>query len=238
MTTQLNLLNQVALNFDDVKVFDNFTLKVPKGQITTVVGPSGCGKSSMLNLLAGLLQGSSGSVQTENEKVGYIFQEDRLLPWETVYENVKLVSPHEDKEEIMAILKALELADVADKFPDQLSGGMRQRCAIARGFYYKASLLLMDEPFKSLDYDLKLNLVAYLGKLWEKTGNTIVFVTHDIDEALLLGHQIIVLAARPKGIQSIYTRRSPINDRTISDERHIELHRQIVKHLATKEGIG
>lgn len=233
MKKNLTLLEQVTLSFEDVQVYKNLTLTVPQGAITTIVGPSGCGKSSMLNLLAGLILPDKGRVCTAGETVGYVFQEDRLLPWATVYDNVKLVRPGEDREAIMAILAALELSAFGDKFPGQLSGGMRQRCAIARGFYYDASLLLMDEPFKSLDYDLRLNLMGYLGRLWEKTGNTILFVTHDIDEALLLGHEILVMGKEAEGIVATFKRSSPLEARRITDEAHDRLRRKIIGHLTT-----
>lgn len=227
------LLDQVSLSFEEVQVYNNLTLTVPQGAITTIVGPSGCGKSTMLNLLAGLVLPNKGQVCTAGEVVGYIFQEDRLLPWATVYDNVKLVRRTEDREAIMAILAALEMSAFADKFPNQLSGGMRQRCAIARGFYYDASLLLMDEPFKSLDYDLRLNLMGYLGRLWERAGNTILFVTHDIDEALLLGHQILVMGKGAEGIVASFKRSSPLEARSINDEAHDRLRREIIGHLTT-----
>ena len=229
------LLDGVDLRFDDVQVFDQFSLAVPKGKITTIVGPSGCGKTSLLNLLAELLPADQGTVNTEDETVGYIFQEDRLLPWETVYQNVRLVRPEENHEEIMTILRALELDGFAHKYPKQLSGGMRQRCSIARGFYYHSSLLLMDEPFKSLDYDLRLNLVKYLAGLWQANGNTIIFVTHDIDEALLLGHQILVLSRRPSKIAASYERQSLLEGRSVSDGEHMDLRREIIKQMSMKE---
>lgn len=238
MTTldqKLPLLDKISLHYDDIEVFDRFSLDVPKGKITTIVGPSGCGKTSLLNLLAGLIEANQGRVNRQDGTVGYIFQEDRLLPWETVYQNVRLVRPEEDHEAIMEILKALALDGFANKYPDQLSGGMRQRCSIARGFYYHSNLLLMDEPFKSLDYDLRLNLVSYLAGLWKSKGNTIIFVTHDIDEALLLGHQILVMTRRPSQIAVSYKRRSPLEERSVGDQEHIDLRRAIIKEMSMKE---
>lgn len=229
------LLDEVDLHYDDIEVFDKFSLMVPKGKITTIVGPSGCGKSSLLNLLAGLVPVQHGRVLVEDATVGYIFQEDRLLPWETVYQNVRLVRPEENHEEIMAILTDLELDGFAHKYPKQLSGGMRQRVSIARGFYYHSTLLLMDEPFKSLDYDLRLNLVRYLGELWQSNENTIIFVTHDIDEALLLGHQILVLSRRPSKIAVTYEREAPLRERSVEDQEHIDFRREIVKQMSMKE---
>ncbi len=230
--SEYTYMNKVVHSYGSVRVLDGFDLSLPTGKITAVIGPSGCGKTTLLNLMADLIQPEKGIVDTSHEKVGYIFQEDRLLPWETVYNNIRLVRPIESREEIMKLLQALQLEDFADSYPGQLSGGMRQRCALARGFYYNATLLLMDEPFKSLDYDLRLNLVAYLGKLWTARENTILFVTHDIDEALLLGHKILVLSARPTRIIAEYQLVTPVLKRSIRDEEHLEIHKSIIGHLA------
>ena len=238
MDMTLDLFEGIRLDFDEIQVYKDLNLSVPKNRITTIVGPSGCGKSSLLNLLAGLISPSGGRILCQEETVGYIFQEDRLLPWATVYENVKLVRESEDRDEIMSILKALALEDFADKYPDQLSGGMRQRCAIARGFYYHSTLLLMDEPFKSLDYDLKLNLVKYLIDLWRSNANTILFVTHDIDEALLLGHRVIVMAKRPNGIAGVFNLETDLEHRDVGDAMHIETRSRIIHLLAGKETEG
>jgi len=232
MTESIELLKDVHLNYDEIEVLKGFTLEIPYKKITCIVGPSGCGKTSILNILAGLEENYSGVCHTESEKIGYIFQEDRLLPWETVYKNIQIVGKEENKEEINELLKTLGLKDFKDKYPDQLSGGMRQRCAIARGFYYHSTLLLMDEPFKSLDYDLRLNLVKYLSFIWKMKKNTIVFVTHDIDEALLLGHQILVLSERPSKIAKRINLLTPHEKRSIMDEEHVHLRGQIIYEMS------
>lgn len=227
-------MNKVSLSYDDLPVLEAFDLEIPEDRITAILGPSGCGKTSLLYLLSGLIVPTDGTVDVSGETVGYIFQEDRLLPWLTVYQNICLVKEEENREEIMGILASLELDGFADSYPDELSGGMRQRCAIARGFYFHSTLLLMDEPFKSLDYDLRLSLIAYLGRLWMEKGSTVIFVTHDIDEALLLGHKILVLSRRPTDIAHSYTRKTPLAGRSVSDSEHIELRRKIVGHLADR----
>lgn len=230
----IQLLNHINLKFDEIIVFDNFSLTVPENKITCIVGPSGCGKTSILNLLAGFITDFNGVANTGKEKVGYIFQEDRLLPWETVYQNIRLVREETDNEEIMKLLNALELNEFKDKYPEQLSVGMRQRCAIARGFYYHSSLLLMDEPFKSLDYDLRFNLVRYLSELWNKNRITIIFVTHDIDEALLLGHQVVVLSRRPTRIIESFQIDSDIEARDMNQQEHMLMRNKIINHLSKK----
>lgn len=225
----MNLLNDITLMYDDVKVFEHLSLDIKKNKITCIVGPSGCGKTSLLNILSGLLLPASGQVNTTNEKVGYIFQEDRLLPWETVYENIRLVNERENKHEIIELLKALELEGFMNKYPHQLSGGMKQRVSIARGFYYHSSLLLMDEPFKSLDYDLRVHLISYLGRLWKDTNNTIVFVTHDLDEALLLGHEVIVLSSRPTSVLNRFSLTTELESRWITQDEHVKIRDQIIE---------
>jgi NitT/TauT family transport system ATP-binding protein len=227
------ILSNVELKFDDVWVFKDFSLAVKAGKINCIVGPSGCGKTSILNLLSGLLKPYRGQLNTADERVAYIFQEDRLLPWETVYDNVRLVKEEDDEGAIMALLKALDIDGFAHKYPHQLSGGMRQRCSIARGFYFQGSLLLMDEPFKSLDYDLRLNLVGYLGELWKKDPHTIIFVTHDIDEALLLGHQVLVLSKRPTAVVETIQLHSDLKNRHVSTTEHIYARSKIIRHMST-----
>lgn len=229
----IRVLDQVSLNYDEIEVFSDLSLDILKNKITCIVGPSGCGKTSLLNMLSGLLKPGKGHVKTDGERVGYIFQEDRLLPWETVYQNIKLVDKNENKEEILELLKALELADFKDKYPHQLSGGMKQRVSIARGFYYQSSLLLMDEPFKSLDYDLRVNLINYLARLWEQKNNTIVFVTHDLDEALLLGHQVVVLSSRPTTISECFTIQSELGIREINEQNHLEVRDKIIQLMTS-----
>lgn len=235
MAEQINMFKNLTLHFDEIDVFNNLDLSVNKNKITSIVGPSGCGKTSLLNLIAEFISPNNGSLQVDGERIGYVFQEDRLLPWETVFANISLVRETTDETEIMNLLNMLELSDFKDKYPNQLSGGMRQRVAIARAFYYHASLLLMDEPFKSLDYDLKLNLVKYLGGLWEKEQNTILFVTHDIDEALLLGHEIIVFSKRPTKILERFTLESDLSKRNINQKEHLLIRDKIINHMTNDE---
>lgn len=227
----MKLLSNVTLEYEEIKVLDGFDLDVKGQQITCILGPSGCGKTSLLNLLAGLIQPTIGQVVHSEHEIGYVFQEDRLLPWETVYNNVKLVRDSEDRLLIETILKDLEIDEFKDKLPMQLSGGMRQRCALARAFYYNAPILLMDEPYKSLDYDLRINMISYLRKLWKRSQSTIIFVTHDIDEALLLGHEVIVLSKRPSHILSQYSIKTDFEKRNVLDAEHVHIRSQIIKTM-------
>lgn len=229
----MKLLESITLDYKDIHVFKDLDFELDENKITCMIGPSGCGKTSILNLITGFVIGSSGTVQNNKKKIGYVFQEDRLLPWKTVYQNVEMVN-QSNHDEVMGILEALEIDKYKDKYPDELSGGMKQRCAIARAFFFDAPLLLMDEPFKSLDYDLRINLLKYLIKLWEKKKNTILFVTHDIDEALLLGHEIKLLSKRPTKIVKTFEMKSDIHNRNVYHEEHINTKQEIIS-LMTQE---
>ncbi len=219
------------MDYEDVKVFENFSLSIPENKITCIIGPSGSGKTSILNILAGLVTDYKGKVYLGDD-FSYIFQESRLIPFSTVYDNIKIVRRDEDKDEILAILNDLGLLGFENKYPDQLSGGMKQRVSIARGFYYNSSILLMDEPFKSIDYDLRINLINYLKYIYSKNNKTIIFITHDIDEAILLGHHIIVLSNRPTVIKKEFVVESDILKRTVLDKEHISLRSQIIDMLS------
>ena len=225
------LINDVSKSFGDNKVIDSLNIELESNRILCIVGPSGCGKSTLLNIIAGLTEPDQGNIDLENEKVSYVFQEDRLLPWLTVYENIAIVQSKAKKDEVMELIDIIGLKDFADYYPDQLSGGMRQRCSIARAFFYKAPLLLMDEPFKSLDHDLRISMVKYLINIWKESKNTIVFVTHNIDEALLLGHQIIVLSRQPAQKAASFEIKKEHNQRKLIDPYLIEIRNKIIKLL-------
>ncbi len=183
------------------EVFADFSLEFPEGKITAILGPSGCGKTTLLNILAGLVKADRGNVHTA-ERVSYLFQEPRLLPWLTIRENTDLVlydkMPQEDRaEKIKASLSATGLEDYAECYPVQLSGGLKQRAAMARAFAFEAPLLLMDEPFKSLDLKTRADLFESFLALWIKNPRTVVTVTHDPKEAVTLGDLIVVLGGKP-----------------------------------------
>jgi NitT/TauT family transport system ATP-binding protein len=198
----------------DVPVLDGLDLAIKQGEFLAVVGPSGSGKSTILNLLAGLEAATAGvilcrgkRVASVNTEIGYLTQHDSLLPWRTVEENIALplelrgVGRAERRARAREMIAQVGLEGFEPHHPSQLSGGMRKRAMLARTLIYDPSILLMDEPFGPLDAQLKLVLQAELLKLWSARRKTVVFVTHDIVEAITLADRVLVLSARPSRIK-------------------------------------
>jgi NitT/TauT family transport system ATP-binding protein len=196
----------------EIAALADVSLQIEEHSFVSFVGPSGCGKSTVLNLIAGLAAPTSGSVTYRsspvagpNARVGYITQRDLLLPWRTVEQNVALpLELHrrrtpavERTERVRRVLQTVNLSGFEKQFPAELSGGMRQRVAIARSLIYDPETLLMDEPFGALDSQLRLTMQDELLRIWERTHSTIVFVTHDLEEAIALSDRVIVFTGRP-----------------------------------------
>ncbi len=181
---------RISKSYGTQVVFDNFELDIEKGKILCVLGESGGGKTTLLNILAGLTA-FEGTVENPPKKVGYIFQEPRLLPNLTVEENLRYVGG--TSENIDKLLQKTELSACRDKKPRALSGGEKQRVAIARAFLSDGDTLLLDEPFSSLDTALKIRLAKVFVSLWQEEKKTAIFVTHDIEEACMLAHRVVVL---------------------------------------------
>ncbi|MFF4118894.1 ABC transporter ATP-binding protein [Streptomyces sp. NPDC001714] len=205
-------LDSVSRHFGDQHVLDGITLTVPDGQLLSVVGPSGCGKSTLLRTIAGLLPAQQGTVTIDGtpvtgvpEHLAVVFQEygRSLLPWLTVRDNVALplrrrgLTRTARRAEADTILERVGLHGVARRHPRELSGGMQQRVAIARALVCRPSLLLMDEPFGSLDAGTREDLEDLLLHVHRTDGTTIVFVTHDIDESVYVGDRVVVLSPGP-----------------------------------------
>jgi NitT/TauT family transport system ATP-binding protein len=193
-------------------------LTVRTGEFLSVVGPSGCGKSTLLSLIAGMRRPTSGSVKVAgkevrgiSEDVGFAFQRDALLPWRSAIDNVALplrfrgVGRKDAREQAAAWLDRVGLAKFADNYPAQLSGGMRKRVAIATSLVYSPSVLLMDEPFSALDVQTRTLMEDELLQLWASTSASVVFVTHDLEEAISLADKVCVLTAGPATVKGIYT---------------------------------
>jgi len=196
-----------------VTALDDVTMSVPSGQFCAVVGPSGCGKSTLLRVIAALASPTSGSVHVEREVdnkplQAMVFQGRSVFPWMTVLDNaaygLAMRGVDRVEREVVAerLLRQVGLAEFMNAYPSQLSEGMRQRVAIVRAFAVDPELLLMDEPFGALDEQTRLILQDELLRIWEATGKTVVFVTHSIDEAMMLADRIIVMSARPGTVKA------------------------------------
>jgi len=207
------LRKEYAAGAHRVLALDGIDLTIAPGEFVCIVGPSGCGKSTLLRILAGLDTQSSGTIRIEAPgwKVpnAMVFQDSGLFPWMTVEANVcfglmtRGVPAAERTERVEAALRLVGLSKFACHYPHQLSGGMRQRSAIARAFVTDPGMLLMDEPFAALDAQNRVILQAELVRIWERTRKTVLYVTHSIDEALLLGDRTVVMTAHPGRIKDI-----------------------------------
>jgi len=192
------------------------SLDIKENEFICVVGPSGCGKSTLLNIIAGLLEPTSGKVICDGKEVkgtgierGVVFQQYALFPWMTVKKNVifglnlKGIKGKKAEEIAMKYIKMVQLEDFVDNYPKELSGGMKQRVAIARAYAVNPSVLLMDEPFGALDAQTRTQLQQELLETWEKEKKTCFFITHDVDEAIILAQKVIIMSARPGRIKEI-----------------------------------
>lgn len=198
------------------RALDNVTLQVREGEFLAVVGPSGCGKSTLLNLAAGLMRPTVGTVEYggepvtgPNRRVGYVTQKDQLLPWRTVERNVMLplefrgTPKAEAKSRVAAVIEQVGLKGFENSYPAQLSGGMLKRAALARTMVYEPGTYLMDEPFASLDAQLRMVMQDELLRIWRETKSTVVFVTHDLAEAITLADRVVVISSRPGRIKMV-----------------------------------
>ena len=200
----------------EIVALNGVNLDIAENEFVTVVGPSGCGKSTLLNIIAGLQKPTSGSVCCNGEEVtgvgrerGVVFQQYALFPWLTVEENVRFalkmrgVKGKEAVEEAKRYLRMVDLERFSENYPKELSGGMKQRVAIARAYAAEPDILLMDEPFGALDAQTRAQLQTDLLGTWEKEKKTCFFITHDVDEAIILGQRVVIMSARPGRIKRI-----------------------------------
>jgi NitT/TauT family transport system ATP-binding protein len=204
MTDKPLSIKEVSVSFGPIEVFHDLSLDISQGEFVAVVGPSGCGKTTLLNLLSGFLKPSSGSVAFSG-RVRMVYQHDSLLPWKTAAQNIALGlrdlhSETERERQLKEMLRLIKLEEFAAHYPHQLSGGMRQRVELARALAGDTDILLLDEPFSSLDYLARLRLRRELVRMLEELPRTVVLVTHDIEEAAQLADRILVLSERPARI--------------------------------------
>ncbi|MBB4199119.1 hypothetical protein CCR94_16610 [Rhodoblastus sphagnicola] len=189
------------VNGDGREVFRDFSLTLGAGKVAALLGPSGCGKSTLLRLIAGIEKLSAGSVVVPAKRIGMAFQEPRLLPWRSVADNLRLAAPGLSDAALDASLAAFELDGRGGDFPGQLSLGLARRVALARAFAVEPDLLLLDEPFASLDLALHRRLRALLAQRIAARGMTVLIATHDLDDALLLADEVIFLGGAPAQVK-------------------------------------
>lgn len=185
-------IRDLIKKFNNHYVFNNLNLDIESDKITVILGKSGCGKTTLLRLISNLEKYDSGSINTNNLKFSYVFQEPRLFPWLTVFENIQAIT-NLPSDEIYRMIRMVDLEKFSNSYPDELSGGMKSRVSLARAFAYKPNFLLMDEPFSNLDDFTRIKMQEELLKLYNKENVGILFVTHNIDEALTIADKIIVL---------------------------------------------
>ena len=186
-------IEHLSFSFEDKRIFDDFNLEIEDGHITALMAPSGSGKTTLLRLIAGLLKPQNGTIDTNGRSVGIMFQEPRLFGQLTAMQNVMLVIRDKSKKthRALQLLEAFNLADAADKYPEELSGGMAKRVSLARAIAYDADILLLDEPFSALDQDTKKSVMRTVKQYL--AGKTVLFVTHDANEASSFADTVIEL---------------------------------------------
>ncbi len=229
----------VGVAFGKEQIYDRLSFDVRRGEFVCILGPSGCGKSTLLRLIGGLLDVSVGSVTVDGRtprdawpELAFVFQSPRLVSWRTALENVLLGAElrfgsgegERRRARASELLALVGLTDDAGKYPSMLSGGERQRVSIARALLVDPKIVLMDEPFSALDPNMRSRMRVEMERIWLKTGKTVVFVTHDIDEALQLSDRTVVLSNKPTSVLEIIELQTP-RPRTLGD-RDLDTQRQ------------
>lgn len=214
-------IRNINKKYNDKVIFKNFNIDFYKDEVNCIIGKSGCGKSTLLNIISGIID-NDGDFKNIEDSISYIFQEDRLIEWMTVKENIMLVvNNFYDKKEVEKLCdKYLELVGIKEYknyYPQMLSGGIRQRVNIARAFIYPSKIIIMDEPFKSIDVINKEIIMNNFKEILKKEKRTVLFVTHDIDEALILSNKIYILGNTPVKVKKIFEDVNNINKGEIYD---------------------
>lgn len=234
-------VRNLTKQFGDLLVLDDITFNVEKGDFLCIVGPTGCGKTTFLNSLTKLYEPTAGEILVNDEPVdmkkhniSYIFQEQSTMGWLTVEENIrfgldmKKIPELEKKEAVDEVIDIVGLNEYRSYYPHELSSSMLQRVVIARSFATKPELLLMDEPYGQLDIELRFKLEDELIKLWQKTGTTVLFITHNIEEAVYLSEKILVLTNKPTTLKKMMTNHLD-RPRNVIDKKFIELRNEVTE---------
>jgi len=209
-------IRAVGQRFERTQALSPTSLSVAEGEFVSIIGPSGCGKSTLFNIVSGIREPAEGQVLLDGAdvtgtpgKVGYLLQKDLLLPWQTALENIVLGAKltgrvsRDDRDRAAALAARHGLGDFLDVFPHALSGGMRQRVAVLRTLMLAKDVLLLDEPFGALDSLTRMEMQRWLLEVWAEYGSTILFVTHDVDEALFLADRVVVMSPRPGRVEHV-----------------------------------
>jgi ABC-type nitrate/sulfonate/bicarbonate transport system ATPase subunit len=234
------VLENVSFNYGALAILRNLTLSIKGGELVVLVGPSGCGKTTLLSLLSGYIKPVSGQVIT-NGITRTVYQQDGLFPWLSVSENIMLglrsiESKAQCKKELRDLIELIHLEGFENHYPHQLSGGMRQRVELARVLAGESDILLMDEPFSSLDYQTRLRMRHELVRILARRPKTIVFVTHDIEEAAQLADRVLVLSNRPAHISRELFINAP-RPRNPTDDAVIEAAKTILQELGLQTSV-
>ena len=233
---------------NEIEAIRDVSLEIFDGEFIALLGPSGCGKSTFLYMVGGFEKLTSGSLTLNDEPIagpganrGIVFQEYVLFPWLNVYNNIayglrlKGASRPEIEEAVSRLVEMIGLEGFEHHFPNALSGGMQQRVAIARAMAYNPDVLLMDEPFGALDAQTRSQMIQDLAQVHEETGKTTLFVTHSVDEAILLADRVFLFSARPSRIKRIFPIDLP-HPRAVTDKRFQEIQKEILKDLSEEFG--
>lgn len=228
-------------SFGDLLVLDNLNFAVREKDFLCIVGPTGCGKTTLCNLITTLLSPTKGTVHINGEpadprkhNISFVFQEPSCLPWRTVWDDIKFglelkgCDQGKIKESVSQIIELVSLNGFESYYPRQLSGGMKQRVAIARAFVTEPDLLLMDEPFGELDIKTRFFMMDEVLKLWQAIKATVIYVTHNLEEAVYLGQQIMVLSQKPTRIKAMIPVKLP-HPRDYADPRFIEIRKEVTE---------
>lgn len=250
---KLQIVNNTKIFKKNGKEFialQDVTLQIPEGRFVSIIGPSGCGKSTLFNIIAGLIKPTMGQVLLdekdiigENGHVGYMLQKDLLLPWRTILENVILglevkgYKKSESEAKALPLMYKYGLKGFEKHYPRELSGGMKQRAALLRTVLYDSDIILLDEPFGALDAQTRLVMQNWLLQIWTDLKKTVLFVTHDIDEAIYLSDDIYVLSPRPGRLKTKVTVKlpRPRNEETMASKEFVELKQLLLNLLKDEE---
>ncbi|MGC8545094.1 ABC transporter ATP-binding protein [Athalassotoga sp.] len=216
-------------DFGTLPVIDGWNLELLKEERIAMIGPSGCGKTTFLKIIVDLDRNFSGNVERNFERVGFVFQEPRLIPWISVMENLTFVSPDEDK--IIFFLKAMRLEGFENYLPSQLSGGMKQRVNLVRALVVDPEILILDEPFASLDMPVKFAIIEDINALRSQKRFAIIMITHDTKEAISMADRVLILSKRPSKIVEDVKINLQEGERDISNTEFIKIESNLMKKI-------